>query len=159
LLGAAAADATGVDQPARTAWHPLGLLALSAGSDSLASLTFGFGTALRASPEDLFMVTVRHLSIGGQDFEFELADVVAATPSVDPPDAPANLSATLRSHDRPLALDGPRGDSVAVTWDRPPNPAFWHCRPWRPTRSATPSGASGRGRRTPRSCSPIAPTL
>ena len=118
-------DAMAADQPAQSEWHPLGLLALAVSADPLASLLYGFGTALNAEPDDLYMVTVRHhLTIGGQEFDFELADVVRPNPQSKPPDPPLGLSARLLSRNHLSQLDAPLLENVGVQWDRPPNPIF-----------------------------------
>ena len=118
-------DAVAARQPAQSEWHPLGLLALAVGSDPLASLLYGFGTALYSEPNALYMVTIRHhLTIGGQDFEFELADVIRLNPQSQPPDTPLGLSAGLLSRNHLSRLDAPILDNVGVHWERPANPVF-----------------------------------
>ncbi|CCF85652.1 hypothetical protein [Nitrolancea hollandica] len=125
LFGTDASAGAAIEQPSRAEWHPLGLLALSAGSDPLASLALGFGTALFDNEGDMYMVSVRHrLTIANQEFEFELAGVVTMNSQALAPKAPTGLSATLLNRNRPLVLDGPGSDSVGVRWTRPLNPAF-----------------------------------
>ncbi|PFM43740.1 hypothetical protein COJ45_27870 [Bacillus cereus] len=114
----------GQNQPARCKWSPLGLLLLGAGTDPLAALALGFGTALNISSldishNDVFMVSVRHqLTIANQVFEFELADVVSLDQIQLEPSAPSGLSAKVISHNRPQAMDGPALETVGITWDR-----------------------------------------
>jgi hypothetical protein len=107
-------------------WHPLRLMALSAGSDPYAALALGFGTALNAfggENDTILMVSVVHqLDPAGP--EFELADVVWPFNPLRAPDPPTGLTARLVSHTRPQKLDGPSLDSIGVGWDRPLNPAY-----------------------------------
>jgi hypothetical protein len=125
LLGVSA-DPVGVpDRPARIEWHPLGLLAVGAGSDALASLALGFGTALNGASEDVLMVSVPHrLSLFGQEFAFELAAVVRLDRQPQPPDSPSGLTAASIVRNRPQATDDPFQDTVGVDWDRPAHPRF-----------------------------------
>lgn len=123
LNGAVALD--GQDAPARSEWHPLGLLLVGAGSDPLVSLALGFGTARRGEPDDLYMVSVRHqLRAGHLVQEFELADVVTPNGQLQAPDPPGNLSARIVGHNRPQVMDGPALETVGVTWERALNPVF-----------------------------------
>jgi hypothetical protein len=135
LLGTQPGAVPALNEPANAEWHPLGLLAVGAGTDPLASLALGFGTAvfgqrLAAKPTDvagfdIFMVSVRHqLDLFGQTQEFELADVVLPHGHPQAPDAPGGLSAGLLSRTPPQATDGPAIESVAVGWNRPPNPVY-----------------------------------
>ncbi len=113
------------NQPARSQWHPLGLLLLSAGTDPLAALALGFGTALNSEPDDLYMVSVRHqIQVGDQMLEFELADVVAIDRALAAPNPPNNLATCAVGHNRPQVMDGPALETIGVQWDRPLNPIF-----------------------------------
>jgi hypothetical protein len=116
----------GQDQPAHSEWCPLGLLLVAAGTDPLAALTLGFGTALRAGePDDIYMVSVHHrLRIADLVLDFELADVVTPNRQLQAPEPPSNLSAKIIGHNRPQVLDGPALETVGITWDRPLNPVF-----------------------------------
>ena len=112
---------------ATSAWHPLGLLLLAAGGDPLASLAFGFGTAIpqRGEPDDIYMVSMPYqLENQGGTFEFHLADVITFDDDLRPPERPRNVSARLVGHTRPQVVDGPALDSVGVSWQRALNPAF-----------------------------------
>lgn len=117
----------GQNQPARCKWSPLGLLLLGAGTDPLAALALGFGTALSISSldinyNDVFMVSFRQqFTIAGQKFEFELADVVSLDQIQLEPNEPSGLSANIISHNRPQAMDSPALETVGVTWDRVDN--------------------------------------
>jgi hypothetical protein len=123
LAGAAAhdsPDASGV-------WHPLGLLLLSVGSDPLASLALGFGTAVLDEESDLYMVTVKHtIGVLGRSVTVRLADVVSLNTQLPAPSPPTDLGARLLSHTRPQTTDAPGLDSVAIDWRRPLNPLFAH---------------------------------
>lgn len=122
LIGATSNDVGVPDRPASTAWHPLGLLAVGAGTDALASLALGFGTAVEGPDIDdaAFMVTVPHrLTIAGQEFDFELAAVARLDRQPGPPDPPANLTTATIVRNRPAQLDGPYRESVGVSWQRP----------------------------------------
>lgn len=103
----------------RGAWHPLGMMALSAGSDPLAALALGFGTSVKTNgPMDtLYMVSVLHELAPGITIEFaDLAFAPAAAPVARP-----QALATRRSLvTRPQAIDGPVLDTIAVSWARPP---------------------------------------
>lgn len=101
-------------------WHPLRLLAMNAGTDPLAALALGFGTALDmpVQPSDLYMVSVRH-RLRPDLPEIELADVVRPTRMADPVPVPTGLTATRKSMTRPQSLDAPALETVAVRWDRP----------------------------------------
>ncbi|MFE7375674.1 hypothetical protein ACFU6E_13405 [Bacillus cereus] len=108
---------------ARNEWHPLNTLLLGAGTDSLASLALGFGTALSHAPEEpdiLYMVTVPH-ELHIEPFgviPIELADVVSVRQQLPPPESLTGLSTNLKSYDRPQVLDGPALETVGVSWDR-----------------------------------------
>ncbi|SDI25474.1 hypothetical protein SAMN05216603_12910 [Pseudomonas benzenivorans] len=104
----------------RGRWHPLGLLAMSTGTDPLAALGFGLGTALEMPVEigDLYMVSVRH-RLRPDLPEMEFADVVRPAALTDPVPAPAGLFAARKSMTRPQSLDAPALETVAVRWDRP----------------------------------------
>lgn len=117
--------AAGANEPARSEWRPLGLLLLSVGTDPLAALTLGFGTALNAEPDDLYMVSVRHeIQVGNVMTAFELADVVAVDRMLQAPDRPRGMAARLIGHNRPQVIDGPALETIGVSWDRPLNPVF-----------------------------------
>lgn len=120
LLGGTAAH----DPPeAHGEWHPLGLLLLTVGSDPLASLALGFGTAVFDDESDLYMVTFRHtIELLGRSFDVQLADVVSLNRQLPAPGPPADLRAALLSHTRPQTTDAPALDSVSVSWRRPLNP-------------------------------------
>jgi hypothetical protein len=123
------AGSSGHGEPASAAWHPLGLLLLSAGVDPLASLALGFGTAVnpRVEDDELFRVSVRHLiTVGGRELDVELADVVTVNHDRPAPERPRAVSAALIGHTRPQTIDGPAVDTVGVTWQRPLNPVFAH---------------------------------
>ena len=108
-------------------WHPLGLLLLSVGSDPLASLALGFGTAVLEEESDLYMVTVKHtIGVLGRTFTVQLADVVSLNTQLPAPGPPTDLGARLLSHTRPQTTDAPALDSVAIDWRRPLNPVFAH---------------------------------
>jgi hypothetical protein len=112
-----------INKPARTGWHPLGLLALSTGSDPFSSLALGFGTALDGKRDSIYMVSVLYeVTFMGQDFKFELADVVTIDDSLRAPAAPTGLAAGLLSHSRPATTDGPAVESIQASWDRPERP-------------------------------------
>ena len=106
LMGGAVGVA-GQGEPAHSAWHPLGLLLLSAGIDPLASLALGFGTAIhqRGEVDDLYRVSVRHVvRAGGRDREIELADVVTVN---DQPRSLNRRSGRSRAHrPQPPAVGG-----------------------------------------------------
>jgi len=104
----------------RGRWHPLRLLAMSAGTDPLAALGFGFGTALDMPVEigDLYMVSVRH-RLRPDLPEMEFADVVRPAALTDPVPAPAGLFAARKSMTRPQSIDAPALETVAIRWDRP----------------------------------------
>jgi hypothetical protein len=113
------------DRPARTRWHPLGLLALTAGSDALASLALGFGTAVDGDSEDVFMVLVPHqLTVAGEEIRFALAAVVRLASQPRPPGPPTGLTAASIVRNRPQSTDGPFQETVGVAWDRPMHPRF-----------------------------------
>lgn len=117
----------GINQPARSEWHPLGLLLVGAGTDPLAALALGFGTARSNDGEtdDLFMVSVRHrMQVEDQEYEFELADVVTVNQQLPVPESPTGLSARIIGHNRPQVLDGPALETVGVSWDRSENPNY-----------------------------------
>jgi hypothetical protein len=123
------------DQPASAAWHPLGLLLLAAGTDTLASLCLGFGTATRRYEfeGDIYMVSVRHkLRIGPEVLELQLADVVVPGEQPAPPVPPQAVAAALLGHTRAQTTDGPAIDTVEVSWERPSNPSFGHLPPGSP---------------------------
>ena len=121
LSGTAAHD----PQEAHGEWHPLGLLLLSVGSDPLASLALGFGTAVPDDESDLYMVTVKHkLNVLGRTVDVQLADVVSLNTQLPAPGPPTYLGAGLLSHTRPQTTDAPALDSVAIAWRRPLNPVF-----------------------------------
>jgi hypothetical protein len=121
-------DHVGVpDRPATAEWRPLGLLAVGAGSDALASLALGFGTAVEHIGVDdaAYMVSVPHrLALNGQEFAFELAAVVRLDRQPGPPDPPAGLTAASMVRNRPEETDGPYRETVGVSWERPPHPRF-----------------------------------
>ena len=104
----------------RGRWHPLRLLAMSTGTDPLAALGFGFGTALEMPVEigDLYMVSVRH-RLRPDLPEMEFADVIRPAALTDPVPAPAGLFAARKSMTRPQSLDAPALETVAIRWDRP----------------------------------------
>lgn len=104
----------------RGRWYPLQLLAMSAGTDPLAALGFGFGTALEmpVALGDLYMVSVRH-RLGPGLPEMEFADVVRPVALTDPVPAPAGLFAARKSMTRPQSVDAPALETVAIRWDRP----------------------------------------
>jgi hypothetical protein len=113
------------DHPARTRWHPLGLLAVTAGSDALASLALGFGTAVDGGPQDIFMVLVPHeVTVAGEEFRFALAAIVRLSRQPLPPGPPAGLTAATIARNRPQSTDGPFQETVGVGWDRPMHPRF-----------------------------------
>ncbi|WP_156130319.1 hypothetical protein [Paenibacillus durus] len=117
----------GLHPPARSEWHPLGLLLMGAGTDPLAALALGFGTARIPDGEDddLYMVTVRHgLQVGDREYEFELADVVTVNLELPAPKAPTGLSARIIARNRPQVLDGPVLENIGVSWDRSENPNY-----------------------------------
>ena len=123
------------DQPASAAWHPLGLLLLAAGTDPLASLCLGFGTATRRYEfeGDIYMVSVRHkLRIGPEVLELQLADVVVPGEQPAPPVPPQAVAAALLGHTRAQTTDGPAIDTAQVSWQRPSNPSFGHLPPGSP---------------------------
>lgn len=123
VAGAAAQD----PHEAQGEWHPLGLLLLSVGSDPLASLALGFGTAVVDQESDLYMVTVKHtIGVLGRSVTVQLADVVSLNTQLPAPGPPTDLRARLLSHTRPQTTDAPGLDSVAVDWRRPLNPLFAH---------------------------------
>ena len=134
LLGHA--DLVGArDQPASVSWYPLGLLAVAVGTDPLASLCLGFGTATRhyTGERDIYMVSVRHrLRIGPEALELELADVVDTAEQPSPPGPPQGLAGALLGHTRAQATDGAAIDTVEVSWQRPSNPSFGHLPPGSP---------------------------
>jgi hypothetical protein len=112
LLNNAIGSINGNEQP-RGKWHPLSLMAMSAGSDPLAALALGFGTAVepQRQGEELYMVTVRHESYLGVDLELaDIARPVALYACFQPcwarhQAAQGHLSAKAR---RPEAGDGRR---------------------------------------------------
>lgn len=113
--------------PARSEWHPLGLLLMGAGTDPLAALALGFGTARPPEDEDddLYMVSVRHqLQVDNKEYEFELADVVTVNQELPVPKAPTGLSARIITRNRPQELDGPILENIGVNWDRSENPIY-----------------------------------
>lgn len=137
LLIDGAAPAGG-QRAASSAWRPLGLLLLSAGSDPLASLATGYGTAIgwAGGWNDLYRISVRHVILAeGRQQEVHLADVVTVPPKPVPLSAPRHAAATLIGHTRPQVVDGPALDSVGVTWQRPINPAY--TAPWDDSPQAT----------------------
>jgi hypothetical protein len=111
------------DRPARGEWRPLGLLLLAAGTDPLAALALGFGTALHGSGEEIYMVTVQHhLTMGNTEFDFELADIVRVSDVLQAPASPDGLQANLIGGNRPQEVDGPALQTVGVAWNRRENP-------------------------------------
>jgi hypothetical protein len=111
------------DQTARSEWRPLGLMLVAAGSDPLAALALGFGTALPYdgnAPDVIYMVSVRQ-RFNNQGAEFEVADVVTPV-NLPAPDPPSGLAVATLSRTRPQTLDGPQMEAIGVTWDRPLNP-------------------------------------
>jgi hypothetical protein len=126
LLDGAVALRGRADQ-ATSEWHPLGLLLLGAGSDPLASLALGFGTAMpqRGERDDLYMVSTRLMvELPDASFEIQLADVITVDGSSRAPERPSDLSTALIGHTRPQRIDGPSLDSIGVRWKRALNPAF-----------------------------------
>lgn len=110
------------NQPSRGEWGPLGLLLMAAGTDPLAALALGFGTAFDANPEDLYMVTVQHrLAVDGMDLDIELADV-GRIRDFPAPSVPENLTAAVLSRTRAQQTDGSAVDSIGISWHRPENP-------------------------------------
>jgi hypothetical protein len=125
----------GQGKSATNTWHPLGLMVLAAGTDPLASLCLGFGTAMQQSGQenDVYMVSVHHeIQLGNAAFGFQLADVVTMTPRIPAPGRPSGVKAGLRGHTRPQVIDGPAIDTVAVEWDRVANPSFGYQPPETP---------------------------
>jgi len=126
LLGGATALPGGVD--ASATWPPLGMTLLAAGTDPLASLALGFGTALyeQGEGDDLYLVSMpyRLERPGGDPLEFQLADIVGFEDELRPPDRPAELGARRIGRTRPQVTDGPALDSVGVSWRRTLNPQF-----------------------------------
>lgn len=118
LLGNIVAQAGGGAGSGR--WHPLRLLAMNAGTDPLAALALGFGTALDmpVQADDLYMVSVRH-RIRPDLPDIELADVVRPTRMNDPVPAPTGLTTARKGMTRPQSIDAPALETVAVRWDRP----------------------------------------
>jgi hypothetical protein len=107
-------------------WYPLHLLALTAGSDPYAALALGFGTAVYAPDRHqgtMLMVSVRH-RLRPDTSEIEIADIMWPFRPLQPPRPASGLAAKLISHTPPQKLDGPTLDSIGVSWDRPPNPAY-----------------------------------
>ncbi len=99
-------------------WQPLSLMAISAGSDPLAALALGFGTAL-APPTDgeiLYMVTVEHELEPG--LKIDIADVARANAMMTRVIKPQGLSANRSQTTRPQVIDGPTLETVAVGWKR-----------------------------------------
>lgn len=105
----------------RGRWYPLQLLNMSAASDPLAALAFGFGTALEMPVEigDLYMVSVRHRPQADVP-EMEFADIVRPIALTDPVPAPVGLVAARKSMTRPQRIDAPALETVAIRWERPP---------------------------------------
>lgn len=126
LLGGASAVPGGDD--ASATWPPLGMTLLAAGTDALASLALGFGTALHQHGErdDLYLVSMPYrveLPDGGS-LDLQLADVVGFEDELRPPDRPRDLAARRVGRTRPQITDGPALDSVGVSWRRTLNPQF-----------------------------------
>ncbi|RWP30699.1 PASTA domain-containing protein [Mesorhizobium sp.] len=121
LLNDSIGTIDGNEQP-RGKWRPLSLMAMSAGSDPLAALGFGFGTALDTASEgdELYMVTVRHEL--EPSYELELADIARATLMYDRVPNPSGLGTSLSKVTRAQQFDGPTMETIAVSWARPVKP-------------------------------------
>ncbi|WP_296713360.1 hypothetical protein [Rhodoblastus sp.] len=119
LLNNVVGSFSGGDKP-RGSWRPLSVMAMAAGSDPLAALALGFGTAIDTEMfgEEIYMVTVR--CADGQGNEAELADIALGGALIQRVPKPAGLATHLARTTRPQRLDGIRQESIGVTWDRPP---------------------------------------
>ena len=116
LLHTDASALPGRNDPAASKWHPLGVLLVGAGSDSWASLTTGFGTAVEAEEGDLYMVTAAHqLTVGNAVFNIELADVVRVSDRLQPPEPPTPVTVTAQGFERPMRLDDVGRQTVEVS--------------------------------------------
>ena len=106
-------------------WSPLKLLAVSTGTDTLASLALGFGTAYKFEPDMLNTVymVMTTIKLPELNITVELADVVIPEESSGP-DVVQKLNATFKSHTRAQQTDHAGLDTIAVNWDRPPLPDF-----------------------------------
>jgi hypothetical protein len=119
LLNNVIGSFSGDDNP-RGAWQPLSVMAMAAGSDPLATLALGFGTAIDTEMfgEEIYMVTVRIAD--GQGNEAELADIALGGALNQRVPKPAGLATHLARTTRPQRLDGIRQESIGITWQRPP---------------------------------------
>ena len=110
---------SGDDKPTGS-WSPLNMLALAAGTDPLAALALGFGTALDPQNfgEELYMVTVLHTIDPKRGQQIELADIVFPQHLVQPVPDPTGLATNLSHVTRPQRTDGPDLKTIAITWDR-----------------------------------------
>ena len=113
----------GKDDRPRGRWNPLSLLLMGAGTDPLAALAYGFGTAVDAvCSNDIYMISVRHTLEPGSGKEIELADIVFPASLYLPVPSPSGVAARRSRVTRPQGLDRAALETTAVTWDRPVRP-------------------------------------
>jgi len=95
------------------------MMAMAAGSDPLAALALGFGTAIEARNfgKEIFMVSV--MCSDGKS-EIELADVAMGGGLMDRVPKPTGLATHLSRVTRAQRVDGIKQDSIAVTWQPRP---------------------------------------
>jgi hypothetical protein len=120
VLNNAFGTLSGDDKP-RGSWAPLSLMAIAAGTDPLAALGLGFGTAVEPQlfGEEIYMVTVNHRVDPHSGLEIELADIAFPHPLNDRVPSPLGLATRLAQVTRPQVVDGPRLETISIGWQRP----------------------------------------
>jgi hypothetical protein len=120
VLNKALGTLSGDDNP-RGSWAPLSLMAIAAGTDPLAALGLGFGTAVEPKlfGEEIYMVTVNHVIDPDSGLEIELADIAFPHLLKDRVPPPLGLATRLAQVTRPQVVDGPTLETISIGWQRP----------------------------------------